>query len=90
MSSRLKIPVSATFADFATGVIKHGPRRGRKITVKLFTGYASQGYQSDFEQVPHVWLEVLVEGERRQAFGFSGRNIAGAHEMFAKSKADIT
>lgn len=90
MSTRLQIPVSADLAEIATGVIDSGPWEGRKATIKLFSGYASKGYRSNYERVPHVWIEVLVEGERRQAVGFSGRNIEFARQSFAKSKADIT
>lgn len=89
MSSRLRIPVSATLAGSISGTVNVGPWKGKRVTLRLHEGYASKGYKSDFERIPHVWLEILIEGEKRQAYGCSGKNIQWARESFDKTKAQI-
>ena len=90
MSKTLQIPVSATLARHITGIINNGPWKGRRVTLNLYEGYASKGYHSNYERVPHIWIEAMVDGERRQAFGCTGKNIPWARDSFDKSSPDIT
>ena len=65
---------------------------GRTITVRLFAGWQSHGYQTDGEAIEHRWLEFLVEqaGKRpqRHACRYTGRNLPRAEADFLSNLRD--
>ena len=82
MSTRLRMPETARLIKSETLVIPIGPWAGKNVTFSLFEGYASKGYKSDYERVPHVWFRCEVTGERPQTWSYSGRRIGKAEEHY--------
>lgn len=88
MSTRLKIPKSAVLDSLHSGIITKGPNKGKQATIKLWRGYASKGYHSNYELVPCVWIEFFMENMmKRQAFSHSGRCIKDAERDFEEAKS---
>lgn len=78
---RSSIPKSADLRRWHTGTVVAGVNEGKAVTVKLFEGELSRGYQTDYERVPHRWIELHV-GTTRKEFQFSGRNLPKALEYY--------
>ena len=73
--------------------------RGRTLTlatvrVRLYAGYASDGYQTDYQRREVRWVEfesIQPDGRlaRRSCSRYAGRNLAGAERDYAKALADF-
>lgn len=65
---------------------------GRTITVRLFSGWQSHGYQTDGQAIEHRWLEFLVTQPgvcpRRHACRYTGRNLPKAEADYLSNLRD--
>jgi len=77
MSFRNNIPEGAIIERIKQGIINSPgePNHGKKATIKIFSGHYSMGYKSKYEQVPHKWVVVIVEGQKTWNRQFTGKQI---------------
>ncbi len=77
MSFRNNIPAGANIEKIKQGVVNSPgePNHGKKATIKLFSGFYSMGGQSDYQQVAHKWIVVIVEGQKTWNRQFTGKHI---------------
>jgi hypothetical protein len=95
------VPDSARLKACATFHLDADPLRegwpGGKVQIDYHEGFASKGYKSGYEPVPHAWIrlrfypaERITEWEARQTWhdrcwSFSGRRVAGALAAYTAS-----
>jgi len=79
---RYKIPVTAIKVREIRGILKEGEEHaGKELVVSIYEGEASQGAQTGFQRVPHLWIKIAGDGWAKPVFKrFSGKNIAVAME----------
>ena len=75
MSKRLKIPPSAELMSVIHGTINTGPRKGKPALIKVYKGWYSKGYKSNYERVKTFYVETWID-DQRNAWSYSGKNIA--------------
>lgn len=65
---------------------------GRTVTVRLFSGWQSHGYQTDGQAIEHRWLEFHVQQDgtrpRRHACRYTGRNLPHAEADYLSNLRD--
>ena len=84
---RYKIPVTAKKTREIRGIIKDGEYRGKELMVSIYEGEASQGAQSDYRHIPHIWIKIEGGGWAKPEFKrFSGKNIAIVQQQIEKIK----
>ena len=81
--ANVEVPKSAKVEDLFSGTYE-----GHTLRVTLFTGYASDGYKSDFTRRPArwiVWERFDSTGKRlmRRASRFGGNRVALGPTEFA-------
>lgn len=87
---RYKIPISAIKVNEIRGIIKDGEYQGKELIVSIYEGEASQGAQSDFQHVPHVWIRIEGGGWiKPEIKRFSGKNIEIARQQLEQIKAAL-
>ncbi len=82
-STRVQPPVHASLVRQDSGTIGEGEHAGQTITYRLWRGYASDGYSSDYQRRPAAWIELEYGGKRR-ASRFGGRNADKAEAEYQK------
>lgn len=87
---RYKIPLSAIKVEEIRGIIKDGEHKDKELTVSLYEGEASQGAQSGFSRVPHLWIRISGGGWiKPEIKRFSGKNIVIAQAQLLKLKEQL-
>lgn len=71
-----------------------GMRPCARIHARIYSGYQSMGYQTNYTRVPVQWFEILaVQPDsrpcRRLCWRYSGKNIDNATRDYERFLADI-
>jgi hypothetical protein len=91
MSFRNNIPKGANIEKIKQGIINSlgEPNHGKKATIKIFGGYYSMGYQSNYNQVPHKWVVVMVDGQKTWNRQFTGKEIDKVEQFWNEMESLI-
>ena len=56
-----RIPKTAKVIRWASCPMPSGHEYSGTMHLRIWEGYASQGYKSGYERIPHRWMEISVE-----------------------------
>ena len=79
----VRIPKSAEMVGWASCSFPDGTANRDTLHLKMWKGQASKGYRSNYERVPHYWMEMIAYNKDgsidvHHAWMYSGRRLQRA------------